>query len=80
MFGSRFGKSGMSLVLSLLASTLGEAFGFRQLTHLSVFAATGWLSSTWWLSSLLPRKDVAQALVQARQEQEKETQRKDKRQ
>jgi len=71
LFGSRFGKSGMSLLLSGLTLALGETyFGFRELLHLSVFAASAWLSSSWWLSTLLPKRADAQAAVEKRQRKE----------
>ena len=75
VFGSRFGKSGMALLLSGMTHLLGEThFGFRQLLHCSMFAGSAWMSSTWWLSSLLPGKAKAQATVEMRQEEQRQQQ------
>ena len=65
VFGSRFGKSGMSLILSAL--TMVGWTGLPQLLQYSLGSSVAWLSSTWWLSSLLPTKAEAQAMVEARQ-------------
>jgi ATP/ADP translocase len=71
VFGSRFGKSGMSLVLSALTLALGKRFGFEQLVRLSVLASTSWMSCAVWLSNLLPRQAEAQRVVEQRlQEQQ----------
>lgn len=59
VFGSRFGKSGVSLILSLLAYVFPN-FGIYHLSKLSVIASFGWLCMTWWLSRLVPRKAEAQ--------------------
>jgi len=73
VFGSRFGKSGMSLLLSGLTSVLGEQyFGFRQLLHCCVVASSAWITSTWWLRGLLPPKEEAQRIVEQRQREEEE--------
>jgi ATP/ADP translocase len=66
VFGSRFGKSGMSLVLSALTLALGEGFGFAQLAGLSALASLSWLSCAAWLSTLLPRRAEAQRVVERR--------------
>lgn len=59
VFGSRFGKSGVSVILSGLAYVFPN-FGIYHLSKLSVVASMGWLSTSWWLSRLVPRKDEAQ--------------------
>ena len=65
MFGNRFGKSGMSLLLSLLTYTFGN-FGVRQLSLLSLMASAAWTSASWWLSGLVPDQAEAQEIVDER--------------
>ncbi|CAB9498540.1 expressed unknown protein [Seminavis robusta] len=60
VLGSRFGKSGVSLLMSGLAYVFPQ-FGIYHLSKLSVLASAGWLTMSWWLSALVPRKDEAQA-------------------
>jgi ATP/ADP translocase len=75
VFGSRFGKSGMSLVLSALTLAFGKSFGFTQLVQLSVLASSSWLRCAVWLSNLLPRQAEAQRVVEQRlNEQRKQSQ------
>jgi len=64
IFGSRFGKSGMSLILSVL-TTLGLT-AQQQLGQLSLVASLTWTGATWWLSRMLPNKAEAQATVEKR--------------
>jgi ATP/ADP translocase len=59
VFGSRFGKSGVSLLLSGM-SYLFPNFGISHLSKLSVIACAGWLSMSWWLSELVPKISEAQ--------------------
>jgi ATP/ADP translocase len=66
IFGSRFGKSGMSLILSGLAAVGLTAQ--QQLGQLSLLASLTWLGSTWWLSGMLPSKKEAQAQVDRRKQ------------
>lgn len=66
VFGSRFGKSGMSLIISGLTA-LGWTSTVRSLVHLAMGAVVMWFSSTLWLSFLIPNKEEAQAIVQERQ-------------
>lgn len=66
IFGSRFGKSGMSLILGGLAAVGLTAQ--QQLGQLSLLASLTWLASTWWLSGMLPSKKEAQAIVDMRKE------------
>jgi ATP/ADP translocase len=77
VFGSRFGKSGMSLVLSVLTMTFGTRFGFAQLVQLSVLASSCWLTTAVWLSNLLPRKAQAQKIVEERLKGQKMQQRRE---
>lgn len=65
VFGSRFGKSGMSLLISGVSS-LGLLSSLRELSYLSLTANTGWIFSTYWLSSMLPKQAEAQAVVEER--------------
>jgi hypothetical protein len=65
--GSRFGKSGMSLVLSGLAAVGLTAQ--QQLGQLSLLASLTWLASTWSLSGMLPSKKEAQAQVDRRKQE-----------
>jgi ATP/ADP translocase len=71
VFGSRFGKSGMALLVSAFTALFGGAFGLRQLSWFAFGISSTWLSSTMWLSSLLPRKAEAQAIVEERVKQQK---------
>jgi ATP/ADP translocase len=66
VFGSRFGKSGMSLLLSGLTATGLLSSSLRPLSFFSLAASTAWVSTTWWLSNLLPRKAEAQRTVEER--------------
>ena len=71
VFGSRFGKSGMSIVLSGLTA-LGWTSNVRSLIHLGLGAVSLWFSSTMWLSFLIPSKKQAQAIVEERQKVQEE--------
>lgn len=72
VFGNRFGKSGMSLVLSAWTFIFGR-FGVMSLTKLSTLASFTWMASAWRLSGGLPTKEQAQATVdQRRKEQDNE--------
>ena len=71
VFGSRFGKSGMSLVLSGLTS-LGVV-NIPRLNIMSMVAAAGWFSATFSLSRIIPRKAQAQAVVEKRIQNDKKT-------
>jgi len=69
VFGNRFGKSGMSLVLSLLTYAFGN-FGLHQLSLLSLLASTTWMSTSWWLSGLVPNQAEAQEMVEERRKKD----------
>jgi hypothetical protein len=71
VFGNRFGKSGMSLVLSGLTFGFGT-FGMAHLTKLSALASLVWMSCAWRLSGWVLTKDEAEEVVLSRRkEQEK---------
>uniref|UniRef100_A0A7R9VC99 ADP,ATP carrier protein n=1 Tax=Pseudictyota dubia TaxID=2749911 RepID=A0A7R9VC99_9STRA len=55
VFGSRFGKSGMSLLLSGLTYMFGS-FGIQELARLTAVASTGWWACTYRLSNLIPNR------------------------
>lgn len=68
VFGSRFGKSGMSLFISGLSyiGIIQSSAALKELSYISWCASTVWISSTWWLSTLIPTKAVAQKIVEER--------------
>jgi TLC ATP/ADP transporter len=63
VFGSRFGKSGISLLLSGLTASGLLSSSLWPLSMLSLILSSSWVGSTFWLSSLLPSKDEAQRTV-----------------
>jgi len=52
VFGSRFGKSGISLFLSWMTYLFGD-FGIRDLSRLNALASTAWMVCTFKLSALI---------------------------
>jgi len=79
VLANRFGKSGMSLFLSMLSYGLGPAgFGVRQLTQLSTLVSGAWLGCCWYLSELVPKREQASATVEKRQQEMKKHQRQKK--
>jgi ATP/ADP translocase len=64
VFANRFGKSGMSLLLSL--ATASFAVGVKELSQFSLVAASLWTTSSWWLSRYLPSNEEAERQVQER--------------
>lgn len=66
VFGSRLGKSGMSLILSALAA-LNLLPG---MSSLALTASSTWMVCAWGLSSLLPSKAEAQRTVELRRARE----------
>jgi ATP/ADP translocase len=58
VFGNRFGKSGISLVLSGLGYAFGS-FGAQELSRLTAVASLTWFSFAFRLSNCIPRKDEA---------------------
>jgi ATP:ADP antiporter, AAA family len=71
VLGSRFGKSGMSIILSGLTA-LGFTSNIRGLIYLAMGAVSLWFSSTMWLSFLIPSKEKAQSIVKERQKLQEE--------
>lgn len=65
VFANRFGKSGMSIILSFL-TPLGV--GVAQLSQMAVAVASLWTASSIWLSGTTVTNAEAERLVQARQE------------
>jgi len=59
VFGYRFGKSLMSLLLSGLA-TLDENFGLQKLSILSNAVCFTWMGTAWRLSNLVPTRAEAE--------------------
>ena len=59
VFGYRFGKSGMSLGLSMLTSMFGN-FGIQQLSYLTLGSAFIWLSAAWNVSNLVSTRAQAE--------------------
>jgi ATP/ADP translocase len=72
VFGNRVGKSGMSLLLSALTYTFGN-FGVQQLSILSLLASTTWLSTSWWLGSLVPNQAEAEEMVERQRLKKKDS-------
>lgn len=64
VFANRFGKSGMSMILSFI---MPLGVGLTQLSQLAVVVASMWTSSTLWLSRNVLSNHDAEELVQARQ-------------
>eukprot|EP00980_Cylindrotheca_fusiformis_P012905 scaffold3214_cov113-Cylindrotheca_fusiformis.AAC.2 len=65
VFANRFGKSGMSLILSLLSAHF--AIGVAQLSQLSVVVASVWASCSVWLSHKVVTNKEAEQAVNNRQ-------------
>lgn len=73
VFANRFGKSGMSLILSGLTVMLPNGWmGARQLSQLSVVVGSAWLTSSMWLSRHVITNKEAEATVVKRKQQEEE--------
>lgn len=67
VFGSRFGKSGISLLLSgLTAAGVMSSSSLGPLSYLSLAVSASWVGSAWWLSNLLPTQAQAQKIVEQR--------------
>lgn len=65
VFANRFGKSGMSIILSLLSAKF--AIGVSQLSQLSVVVASVWASCSVWLSNKVVTNAEAEERVKDRQ-------------
>ena len=73
VFANRFGKSGMSLILSGMTSILPPGYlGARQLSQLSVVVGSIWTSCSVWLSKHVVTNKQAEAAVQERQQKQQE--------
>ena len=59
VFGYRFGKSLMSLVLSAITAVFGKT-GLRELSVLSSLVCFSWLQTAWRVSVLVPTRSEAQ--------------------
>jgi len=66
VFANRFGKSGMSMILSFL-TPLGV--GVTELSQIAVAVASLWTTSSVWLSRTIVTNAEAERLVQARQKE-----------
>ena len=64
VFANRFGKSGMSLLLSI--ATASFSVGVAQLSQLSLVTSGVWMASSWWLSGHLVSNKEAERRVQER--------------
>mmetsp|Transcript_27401 Transcript_27401/g.41917 ORF Transcript_27401/g.41917 Transcript_27401/m.41917 type:complete len:552 (-) Transcript_27401:294-1949(-) len=72
VFGNRFGKSGMSLILSGLSYIFGN-FGIQELSRLTTVASLSWMACSVWLSNLIPKREEAEEAVgQRRAEQQQQ--------
>lgn len=60
VFGYRFGKSLMSLVLSGITA-VDANIGLQKLSVLSNFVCFGWMQTAWRLSNMVPTRDEAEA-------------------
>jgi ATP/ADP translocase len=69
VFANRFGKSGMSLILSVISAQFAGV-GVPQLSQLSVVVATVWTSCSWWLSNNVVTNQEAEQKVKERQKKE----------
>ena len=73
VFANRFGKSGMSLILSGLSTVLPKGWmGARQLSQLSVVVGSIWSSCSVWLSNYVVTNQQAEAKVQERIQKQEE--------
>ena len=66
VFANRFGKSGMSLIVSGITAQFA-GIGVPQLSQLSVIVACMWTSCSWWLSQNVVSNQEAEQKVKERQ-------------
>ena len=67
VFANRFGKSGMSLILSFATATFGASvIGVPELSQCSLLVGTGWTASSLWLSRFVLTNKEAEQQVQKR--------------
>jgi len=71
VIGNRFGKSGMSMILSLITAQF-PGVGVIQLSQLSVFVASIWTSCSLLLSRNVVSNQEAERKVKERQQRQKE--------
>jgi ATP/ADP translocase len=75
VFANRFGKSGMSLILSGMTTVLPSGrMGARQLSQLAVLVGTVWSSCSVYLSKHVVTNREAEAKVQERKHKQEELQ------
>jgi ATP/ADP translocase len=60
VFGYRFGKSLMSLLLSAITAVC-PGFGLPKLSLLSTGVCVGWMGTAWQLSNMVPTRAEAEA-------------------
>jgi ATP/ADP translocase len=73
VFANRFGKSGMSLILSGLTIVLPPGWmGTRQLSQLSLVVGSIWLSCSMYLSKQVVTNKEAEATVKRRRQEDEE--------
>lgn len=69
VFANRFGKSGMSLILSFITAQFAGV-GVPQLSQISVLVASMWASCSWWLSRNVVTNQEAEEKVKQRQKRD----------
>ena len=69
VFANRFGKSGMSLILSVITAQFA-GIGVSQLSQLSVLVASIWTSCSFWLSKNVVTNIEAEQKVTERQKKD----------
>ena len=69
VFANRFGKSGMSLILSVITAQFAD-IGVPQLSQLSVLVASIWTSCSFWLSKNVVTNKEAEQKVKQRQKKD----------
>ncbi|KAL3919562.1 MAG: hypothetical protein SGILL_003692 [Bacillariaceae sp.] len=75
VFANRFGKSGMSLILSGLTAVLPSGWmGARQLSQLAVIVGAGWSTCSVYLSKHVVTNREAEAKVQERKQKQEDLQ------
>jgi ATP/ADP translocase len=70
VFANRFGKSGMSMILSIITAQF-PTIGVAQLSQFSVVVASIWTSCSVWLSRNVVSNTEAERRVQERQQSKK---------
>ena len=70
VFANRFGKSGMSMIVSIMTAQF-PGIGVAQLSQFSVLVASFWTSCSIWLSRNVVSNIEAERRVQERQQNSK---------